>query len=954
MRYASQGRNSQAMPLPSLDASSNLPASHHRIVRSWARCLQGQCRGVVLGLLGGLICLATPHAAVLRVPQEYPTIQEGLTAASLGDIVLVAPGLYFESVVMKPGVHIHGEPGAILDGSQASGAIVSAWQGVERSAILSGFVIRRGQQAGILLNQASPTIRNNIIIDNAGAGIDCAQASPAVLNNILVTNGGGGIACRYPGTNPVITHNAWWGNQPTAYVRCLPGEGNLQEAPRFVNAQQGNYRLHADSVLIDAGDPQAIFNDADGSRSDLGIYGGPQPKAARPKSSLASTTEELFSAPKILRDGIALQGLPGMINTPTATTVPPGSLDVGFNTWRDPRVFPGVGRQKNFNFAVGLLPRVTIGGRGTVATDTDRGVDLAGDISANVQFLALDEGLWWPAVAVGLQDVGGGARNFRSSYVTLSKSAFGRVRGTLGVGFGPDVLNGPFGGVELALNRFVTLIGEYDSHQLNAGVRLFPLPETWETYGVPRTTVDLTWRQGQHFAWGVALRSTLGEGKFQAQRAQRAAQRYSRRIVPGQGERPLQRVSEELQSLLITQGFENVRVAVVVLAQGPTLVVEYENRRYNRDELDGLGVVMGWVALSSPASVTHMHIIIKEINLPVLQVVTNVDDFLAFVNEHISAHAFAQKVMVSQQVRSPLQDVQPEADTAVAHRSWWHVDVFVRPGIETAILTELGVADARFQLFPDVFFHLTPGTVVNVGADIPVVQTGGLLSEPLASPALDRLLLHQALRLPLGAWAREGAGLTQVSIGRFNREEVGIAHETALTFLEGQLFFKGTLARLGPSFTQLDRWVALANGRVRYPPWDMTVSVTGGLFLDRDRGVAVEVSRFFGTTEIGIFLRHTNHGSQAGLRLGIPLTLPKELAPWYIRPRLPDLFTYEQRTTVFTDRNIVRNDIGRVLNTGHDLERIYWNRDRLYPVYIRQHVDTLKDAVRRWIDEGSL
>jgi hypothetical protein len=195
-----------------------------------------------------------------------------------------------------------------------------------------------------------------------------------------------------------------------------------------------------------------------------------------------------------------------------------------------------------------------------------------------------------------------------------------------------------------------------------------------------------------------------------------------------------------------------------------------------------------------------------------------------------------------------------------------------------------------------------------------------------------------------------------VSIGRFTREEVGVADETALTLGEGIFFVKGTLARVGPSYSDLNHWVALANGRVRYPAWDLTFSVTAGRFLDRDQGVAVDLSRFFGTTEIGVFLRHSDNGSLAGLRLGIPLTPARELPPWRVRPRLPDLFTYEQRTTVFTDRNVVRNDIGRPLTTDHEIERVYWHRDRLYPTYLRQHVDTLKQAVRRWIDDtaGSL
>ena len=192
-------------------------------------------------------------------------------------------------------------------------------------------------------------------------------------------------------------------------------------------------------------------------------------------------------------------------------------------------------------------------------------------------------------------------------------------------------------------------------------------------------------------------------------------------------------------------------------------------------------------------------------------------------------------------------------------------------------------------------------------AALPVTQTSDFPGE-LGNPDVDRVLLHQAVRLPLGTWSRWATGLTQLSIGRFSLQEVGIANETALTLLEGVLFVKGTLARVGSSYADLDRSVALANGRVRYPPWDLTFSVTAGRFLDGDRGVATDLSRFFGNTEIGVFFRHTDNGSQAGLRFAVPLTLDKELPPWRVRPRLPDLFPYEQSTTVLTDVNTIRGE----------------------------------------------
>jgi hypothetical protein len=762
------------------------------------------------------------------------------------------------------------------------------------------------------------------------------------MNNIITHNNRGGIVCQYPYTAPVIMYNNLWQNRPDEYVGCTPGEGNRSQEPGFLAAQQGDYRLRDDSPLKDAGHPGAEFNDADGSRSDMGLTGGPQPQ-------LAAASQRSVSPPvELLQNSLSFQGLPGIIDIPTATMVPPGSVDVAFNIKSDLNVLQSKpDEQLNFTFAVGLLPRVTIGGRGT-----ETNPDQSRDISANLQLLLLQEGIWWPAIAVGFQDISGGNAIFESNYLVASKSFLGRVRGTVGFGTGPDTLEGVFAGVEFALNRFITLMGEYDGDDINTGIRLFPLPKKFEAYGVPRPTVDLIWQDGNDFAWGISLRSTLGEAKFQAQRAARAHKRYHRWLPASNAEVSLQTVSEQLQTALIAHGFENVRVTMVSLKQDKiAAVVEYENRRYNRDELHGLGLVLGLTATRMPPQVLYMSMIVKEVNTPVLQFTTAVDDFFAFLNEQMSDHTFARQAHISQQIQWPAELGTPVAETRLRHRSWFKVDAILRPGIETLLFWDFGVADVRFRLLPDAFMHVTPGTVVNVRGNIPVTQTAGF-RKPLDDPQVDRILLHQALRLPLGKWSRVASGMTQFSVGRFTEEEIGIANETAFVFVDGVLFFKSTLARVGASLDDIDRWVALANGRVRYPSWDLTLSVTGGLFRDGDTGITADVSRFFGSTEIGIFLRHSDHGSLAGIRLGVPLTPAKELKPIYVRPRFPELFTYEQRTTVFTDRNILRADIGRSLPMGHEIERVYWNRDRLYPVYIQQHVDTLKQAVRLWIDDG--
>lgn len=50
--------------------------------------------------------------------------------------------------------------------------------------------------------------------------------------------------------------------------------GNISVDPMFVS--ENNYHLKQDSPCINTGDPE--ITDNDGSRSDMGLYGGPRGK----------------------------------------------------------------------------------------------------------------------------------------------------------------------------------------------------------------------------------------------------------------------------------------------------------------------------------------------------------------------------------------------------------------------------------------------------------------------------------------------------------------------------------------------------------------------------------------------------------------------------------------------------------------------------------------------------
>ncbi len=186
----------------------------------------------------------TVRGKIIKVPFEFPTIQEAIDAARTGDTVLVAKGNYYEKVdFLGKAILVASDfifdnetttiESTIIDadtsvvGISDTGSAVIFVSGEDSTSVIKGFTIQNGigtlnpldnrSGGGIHCFNSSPTISHNVITNNSanqGGGIFCDSCSPIIQNNIIFDDSahlGGGIRCWY--SSPVINSNTMNSNR---------------------------------------------------------------------------------------------------------------------------------------------------------------------------------------------------------------------------------------------------------------------------------------------------------------------------------------------------------------------------------------------------------------------------------------------------------------------------------------------------------------------------------------------------------------------------------------------------------------------------------------------------------------------------------------------------------------------------------------------------------------------
>lgn len=262
----------------------------------------------------------------------YETINKALTDFN-ADTIVVMPGVYQEQLLIKKNIRILGYDGphtTILDGSVLPPDAVIVWPDAGLDVALEGIKITGGSwgvsqrskgkmllrnvvvsdarkagvqvyRDGVTANLDAPrlTLLNCVLFGNEGHGlqiyVDDYRGLPwvTVYNCAFVANGGHGVGFYAVNYNPSISsgyyfmdYNVAIGNAEGNYSidfapgkAFSPGVNSFEADPSFVGGDSQlsskDFRLTPTSPLRDAGKPDLGFLDPDGTRNDIGAYGGP-------------------------------------------------------------------------------------------------------------------------------------------------------------------------------------------------------------------------------------------------------------------------------------------------------------------------------------------------------------------------------------------------------------------------------------------------------------------------------------------------------------------------------------------------------------------------------------------------------------------------------------------------------------------------------------------------------
>lgn len=688
------------------------------------------------------------------------------------------------------------------------------------------------------------------------------------------------------------------------------------------------------------------------------------------KKRIAALSLPLFMSAPIAAEGLKTlpsnQSFTGLTLTPNAQ-----SLEYGDFSFTYAQGLPYNTEIQDFDslkFSFGVLEGLEAQGRIVTDDYTSNCFDDCGDIrdlsfSFKYQlpnFLSLDN----VDLALGVQDLGGSGNRFSTKYA-VADYTFNAVPVRISAGYGQSdiplgVMDGPFGGIEYQPFDFVQLTGEYDAVEFNSSVKVFT-PQELLPYDM---TASLSYQiysgheTDEQNMWNAALSIPLITDYTRSRDYARNNMSLMEKLSLEQSKADNASISA-LVSALRNEGFVNIQVGTL----NQSVVVALENRRYNHNQMDGLGVAMGIIsshfgsnsAQEMGLSSDRVELMLLANQKPVVSVQTDATCYQSFVN----GSAACDDIQFSTKSLSDKLELV-EWKTERVNSGALDSQLVLSPMVRHGVATEFGVYDYSFAMSSNLYTFLWSGAAVDIRHILPLAESddfeeGGYFEDSAYENEIDRAMVHQFFRLPYVDVAN------QVSLGLVKTDYVGARSESAWFSPSGahalgleMSYFQHMDEKDNNGYANPDRQTFLTRYTFSMPEWDWQFNATAGEFWKGDVGAKFTTSHWFEDIEVSASYQVTKFNDTdeeqfVTVAVKLPLTPWRDMSPSLLQVRGNEAYDFNVSTRVGNDQNFLSTGQGDELVMDNSMLRRYFNRGRYGSDYFEENKIRMRNAYLRYL-----
>ena len=628
----------------------------------------------------------------------------------------------------------------------------------------------------------------------------------------------------------------------------------------------------------------------------------------------------------------SFQGLKGAINTLNANIYREGEFEFLYTNqvenltpsssvdYRDNK------EEENYFLNMGLFKNLDLSLRFTNsdknAEETSNGYWLRDRIiSLKYQLPFIPKDLF--QVAVGIQDIGGGASHLNSKYAVVSKE-YKNIRASVGYAKGDNLgsLNGSFGSLEYQPLNWLNISGEYDTHDWNAAIKAQYLAS------IGKQKINL----------GLMAKSSLDYNDV-----------YFGLYTNLPFNDKSQHLNIDTKSIpssiaeLKNYGFSNISYSVVE----ETLYFEYENTLYTYNDIDALGMVLGTLAMSDKAS-----------NIVVTTKKSNIRQFTTKANTKEYKEFLRTGEYKSNLLQFSDKDILNKINES--HSDRFKPTLTLKPDFVLVDGSEYASVDYTLAMQAELSMRLAKGTILSTRYNIPLTLSDNFKDGKVfdyrnrnkTSAEIDQLLLSQYFQIDLPyRW------VSLLQIGQFDRKLTGASFESSIGTLDGKHTVTVKASQLKDKmYKDMDRYYEEHRDEELYSyqyymsNLNSNIKVTAGDFLYGDSGAMLSLERYFSDTIVRFDISKTEHIYKGDYTVGrlsisIPFGSIQRVKTKYLDIQ-GDYLTYNRRKTIVSQGQASPSQPHHLkeVDNSFTLEKYYLNNKRFHPAYIKKNYNRLRNV----------